>query len=647
MKKIIWILLAFLGCLAGCSHTSNQENTVFEEASTVKMEETNMDSIPQLPQMVKEGQKIDEQGALIYISNSTIENDASCQLFLLEDTLITAKASYDLEQQMTFFCLDALSTQTGEVLNSIRFPDVVQTNMQIANDNIVVCDSIDGKIYVITKQMEQTAEYTVGTCDYIFVNAALTEAYCVQSDTGIHVIDLESNQEKRVLLADMYDVHVAMCNGNYISLGYVDAATSYNCFAGLNLENGELEFLDLEDAFWRVEYTPSYWLAGILNTENMYLLGTLQEPYKSSPPVSEVTMNLLEEKNHLMGTEFSIEGAVTLYLYDSDGVFLSSITLSDGVTAPMYEPVWSESAGGYFFTAMNETYQDQLFFWDLSVEVTGENLELIPYDQEEEKILGGEAELQAYYDQAKNLSEIYGVEIKIADQCSTDYATKTAEPEMNTATIQQGLSMLEKVLGSFPQNFLKQLTYGSVRKTEINLMGKITEKEAIEGHNPVGFVESESGIHCMVLNITSDIQELESVIYHEFSHIIDQKLEFDALLREDALYSDETWCQLNPQGFAYSEQYGVYPEEYWNYLSCFMDDYSMTFSGEDRARIFEYAAMHKTMYFHPTGAPVCLEKLKYYCECIRDGFDTTGWPEETVWEYSLNHAGEAANYGKG
>ena len=93
MKKIIWILLAFLGCLAGCSHTSNQENTVFEEASTVKMEETNMESIPQLPQMVKEGQKIDEQGALIYISNSTIENDASCQLFLLEDTLITAKAS--------------------------------------------------------------------------------------------------------------------------------------------------------------------------------------------------------------------------------------------------------------------------------------------------------------------------------------------------------------------------------------------------------------------------------------------------------------------------------------------------------------------------------------------------------------------------
>jgi len=31
-------------------------------------------------------------------------------------------------------------------------------------------------------------------------------------------------------------------------------------------------------------------------------------------------------------------------------------------------------------------------------------------------------------------------------------------------------------------------------------------------------------------------------------------------------------------------------------------------------------------------AAVLLEKLDYYCRCIRDAFDTTDWPETVLWE---------------
>ena len=30
--------------------------------------------------------------------------------------------------------------------------------------------------------------------------------------------------------------------------------------------------------------------------------------------------------------------------------------------------------------------------------------------------------------------------------------------------------------------------------------------------------------------------------------------------------------------------------------------------------------------------PGLVGKLRYYSQCIRDCFDTTGWPEVTVWE---------------
>ena len=28
-------------------------------------------------------------------------------------------------------------------------------------------------------------------------------------------------------------------------------------------------------------------------------------------------------------------------------------------------------------------------------------------------------------------------------------------------------------------------------------------------------------------------------------------------------------------------------------------------------------------------------KMQFYADCIRDGFDTTGWPEITLWEQAL------------
>ena len=34
------------------------------------------------------------------------------------------------------------------------------------------------------------------------------------------------------------------------------------------------------------------------------------------------------------------------------------------------------------------------------------------------------------------------------------------------------------------------------------------------------------------------------------------------------------------------------------------------------------------------GSPL-RDKLAYYAACIRDSFDTTGWPEVTLWEEPL------------
>jgi hypothetical protein len=35
------------------------------------------------------------------------------------------------------------------------------------------------------------------------------------------------------------------------------------------------------------------------------------------------------------------------------------------------------------------------------------------------------------------------------------------------------------------------------------------------------------------------------------------------------------------------------------------------------------------------NAQVLTEKLDYYCRCIRDAFDTSGWPDTVLWEQYL------------
>ena len=55
---------------------------------------------------------------------------------------------------------------------------------------------------------------------------------------------------------------------------------------------------------------------------------------------------------------------------------------------------------------------------------------------------------------------------------------------------------------------------------------------------------------------------------------------------------------------------------------------------EDRARIFEIAVENSGMLF--LDAPGRIAKLQYYCDCIRDCFDTTLWPETVAWEAPLH-----------
>lgn len=643
------IILTTLICLmlfaAGCAGHGASEAT---PELTETPEPTEAWTPVTKPKILEAAIPVGENGVLSYIPNSFIEENLMQEIAVFQNQLLSSYYIYDAQANADILHLRLLSLDSGELLYETELQTAVSyaVVVQVCGDQIVVSDAQSGIIHVFDETLNETKNYEAFG-NTIYVNTSVTEAYCLTSTDGVHRLKLES-KEDRVILDNASELSCYSCSGNYISIRYIDLSTTdkKECYAGLNLETGAIERFEIDNSFSGMEYNAGVWASKLLASGNMYFTGTQQEPYKFKLDISYPSMKLVGDPARLILTATDPDGTQAMSAYETDGTFLSSCSLK-GISGTLaFTQAWLEEANGYFFIIIDNTGHDQLYFWDLSTAMDGDDLDMISYYQKED--LGGEILEQRYYDRAEALSEEYGAVIKIADQCSTDYGDKTVEQEHDPDKVDAGLDVLEKTLSSYPDRFFRQLHYGAYRTIEINLMGAIAEKEEIEGHTPAAFVQNENGKIIMVLNINVSADSLEQNFYHESSHIIDKVLAHDALYTDDALYSEEKWWSLNseefvalnPENGGYYGSYEIMPMEYYQevFAPYFAVDYGKSFSTEDRATIFETAMVGTYQIFSPNVSYPLYLKLQYYCQCVRDCFDTTGWPEYTTWEATLRDA---------
>ena len=317
-------------------------------------------------------------------------------------------------------------------------------------------------------------------------------------------------------------------------------------------------------------------------------------------------------------------------MYDTDGRFVSACTLPE----PEYgsvstELVWSGYWDGYFFTDTVEG-SSRLMFWDIAPETQGEDLTLIP--QEEPRKAEPVME-QAFYERAEALSERFGVKILIGEQCAAEYSHYNTYHLTDPVFVDDALDVLEACMERYPEGFFRQLPHGSFEHIQLELVGGLSLKDSADNQpgDAAAFVQEQDGF----IRIVFDGYMLEQdAVYHEFSHVIDRRLDWDAQIRDDALFSEASWLALQPEGFAYAMSYTEMQEQTLRYANTgyFVSDYSMTYPTEDRATLIA-AAITQSPFLD--GNSAMLEKLEYYARCIRDCFDTQDWPEVVAWEIPL------------
>ena len=609
-RKLAGVLCACL-LLLGCKDISSQSIQTTPPATETP---TAISGLPLLDQ----GIAMEENGNLLYIPNATVESMTAPDVRLFGNGLLLS------EYTGNAFILNHISLEDGTLVTSASVPAGAGTKLYIGSGEIGLCDRESGLISILdeTFQVQRTYDVACEGDDW-YLNSELDTLYIFYFDRGLCMRNLETGEEYW-LLDNGYRVTCKGSGSGYIFFDYTDR-TERKTYC-LNLSTATLETLPVDVAISRGTRQGETWLLQTSDGEMPHILVSgefaLMFTWTDSP------VRLLTPRRHLLVTDSS---ARNLSLYSADGAFLSQCSLPQNSNAFVgADFIWSGYWSGYFFTDfMNSSCR--LMFWNVNADTTGENLKMAPLEDSQPSQPVVEASL---YERAAQLSKRFGVDIRIADQCSLDYTHYESFPVTDPVYIRSALDVIEETLAQYPEGFFRQLTYDSMESIRIELVGSLFVRENVGTHpRHVNAFAQNNGTHYLVALDCFSLQQ--KTLYHEFSHIIDKKLEWDSFIRSDALYSEESWMALQPEGFRYAFSYTEVPEELLRYMESgyFVTEYALTYPTEDRATLLE-AAMHNYSWdFEPGSGRRA--KLQYYAACIRDCFDTEGWPEITLWEQVL------------
>ena len=271
---------------------------------------------------------------------------------------------------------------------------------------------------------------------------------------------------------------------------------------------------------------------------------------------------------------------------------------------------------------------EPLCHWDPSKSsIEDETVYTAPFYTREDPDTEGLAALEG---KAQELAGRFGIEILIGESvleaAPGDY---TFLPEHMVQVSEKYLSAVEQALSRFPQGFFAKAMEprgGVLRLCLVRGIGGIAQEGTLDADQGIQYWADKNAVCAVILN-----DGIEQSLYHVLMHVIESRV-----FNKTAAF--DTWGKLNPQGFAYDNDYlanlgrndAQYLEGDGRY---FIDSFSMSFAREDRARIFEYACMPGNEAYFQSNA--MQSKLSAICSGIRNAFGLTKYEGNLIWEQYL------------
>lgn len=251
--------------------------------------------------------------------------------------------------------------------------------------------------------------------------------------------------------------------------------------------------------------------------------------------------------------------------------------------------------------------------WDLAASAVSDNTVYTGpiYTAENPNTAG----LEACTQRAAELTNTYGVDVRVWQQALVDGENIAVTPEYQTDSIHSALTALEIELRKFPTNFLK--------KTAVNMI-RICIVREVNGE--------QSSTHCWLngdpVILISAGDDVAKAFIRAYSYILDAHVLGNTSKADD-------WASLNPEGFSYGSD-TVDNAYLIGQTRAFADANATKSVTEDRASIFYYAFQSGNEEIFQS--PIMQEKLKVYGKAIRDAWDLRHVSLDYLWEQYLNES---------
>ncbi len=531
--------------------------------------------------------------------------------------LLWGSDDHRLDQAHLYLCV--LDPVTGALLGQREFHQSAYQNPQVVGQYLYLCDHVSGQIYELDETLSTVHQWKLEPQEGRWFLGAGHTLYHLY-DGRLTRQDLDTGEVCEVFTQDTNVMNVNVLDGYTCLVDYFDQEKNVFTYQILELSTGTLLECPFDALVSGMEYAGGTWLTSLYSNSSIYYLGTAEAPLRLALDSSSVC---LLPQGYLLESMYDDNA---LRLYRPDGAFVSGCQLSEtGIYYLSDDPIFTEDGTGCFLQVSSYNGDRHLLYWDLTVEVSGQDLPVEPLPQLSTMLRSLRARADA-------LEAAYGVRILMGEECDTEFEDFAASQTTDWELLRQELDEMEAALSSYPQGFFSQLRYGSIRELQIQLVQELTPTSGQHlGGSYSAFAVDRGGYYLLVMDVGPTD---EGTYYHEFSHVIDKFLEYDSWQRTDALFSESAWEALNPEWFSYTYDYQAEYYTFETHGDWFIDGYSTTYPTEDRARILEYATNSRGgwMFLERPGLQA---KLQYYCACIRDAFDTTGWPEVTAWEEAI------------
>ncbi len=522
-------------------------------------------------------------------------------------------------------------------------------------------------------QLQQVVEYTtaVGVDGYGYFSPDGSEYYVAQNGMIVRYPTAgDGGDGEKLTLQQSFSV---MSMGElFTDEQGVSYATVYGLAGDMfsydgivNLETGELVYLSRErNSYLTVQ-------RGVLVSEDYaagatYTIWTGEQPHSYTWSGEYISCEILSNGDLLFYCSEVEEDDSTLFLglYDGEtGMLISSTSFQvENRLGWLDSMVLSQTAENELLLCVTGEGQSTLFFtWEFgganhemsSMTVTETVIpdQLKPEIEESwdpNSMKPGEClpELADLRQRADQMEEEYGVQIYISEECTNYLDSYVIMPESDYDTVQQALDVLEGVLAKYPEGFFEQFQAPNIEGIAIYLAGTIMGRsEGVLDY--AGGLQTETEAHLAVVLDSRDPYSLTFTLHHELGHAIESKINYYS----QAWIVAEEWAELNPDSQVYGDcylySYDSYTERVPENLNqfiymmgdpadaYFVDDYSLTYPTEDRARLFEYVMNTDCGVIDWEEAPHLRAKVNKFAACIREAFDTTGW-ENVPWEAFLD-----------